>query len=74
MFRLMEMAIRGFQAANKPVSICGELGGDPDAAEILIGLGIRKLSMNEASIAAVKRRLSEITIDEAKANAETIIS
>lgn len=65
-YRLIDMAIRGFHDAGKPISVCGELGGDPDAAVVMIGMGIRKLSMSQPSIARVKKRLSEITLKEAE--------
>lgn len=73
MLRLMKMAIRAFHDADKPISICGELGGDPESTAVLVGLGLRKLSMNASSIAAVKRKLSEITIKEAVTYADSAI-
>ena len=66
MYRLIDMAINGFRVAGKPISVCGELGGDPEAAAVMVGMGIRKLSMNETCMAGVKRRLAEITIGEAE--------
>ncbi len=39
---------------DKPVSICGEMAGDPAAVILLLGMGIQSLSMTAASIAAVK--------------------
>ena len=70
MYRLIDLAIRGFRDAGKPISVCGELGGDPDAAEIMVGMGIRKLSMNHAGLAAVKRRIADTTLSEAEAEAQ----
>lgn len=54
MFRIMKMAIDGFTKTGKPISVCGELGGDLLAAPILIGLGMKKLSMSKSSIAPIK--------------------
>ena len=64
MYRLVDLAIRGFRDAGKPISVCGELGGDPDAAAVMVGMGIRKLSMSDACVAQVKARLSELTLEE----------
>lgn len=73
MLRIMGMAASAFNQAGKPISVCGELGGNPDAAVLLVGLGIRKLSMSASCIAGVKRRLSQITIDQAqKAAAQAV--
>ena len=46
-----------FQAAKKggiPVAVCGELGGDPVWAPLLIGLGVHELSMTPAALAEVR--------------------
>ncbi len=37
-----------------PVSICGEMAGDPVVAPVLLGLGLRELSMNAVAIPEVK--------------------
>ena len=59
-----------FQSANakgKKVSICGELGGDPLATELLLGLGkIDQLSMDPHSIPRIKKIIRSITMDKAK--------
>jgi phosphotransferase system enzyme I (PtsI) len=57
MFRALKMIFDAFVAAGKPVSVCGELAGDPLAAPVLAGLGLRKFSMNAGSVAGVKRAL-----------------
>lgn len=54
MIRILKMAIDGFNQAGKPISVCGELGGDLIAAPILMGLGMKKLSMSKSSIAPIK--------------------
>jgi len=73
MFRLMGYVVREFQRAGKSVSICGELGGDPLAAAVLIGLGMRKLSMGLASVAPIKKMLSGLTIARAEELAKTAV-
>lgn len=60
LFRLIRMAAEAFLAAGKPLSVCGELGGDPLAAPVLVGLGVGKLSMGAASVAAQKRVFSAL--------------
>ncbi len=41
-------------AVDKPVAVCGEMAADPLAAPLLMGLGVGELSMNAASIPAVR--------------------
>lgn len=45
---------------KKPVSICGEMAGDPISALVLLGLGYRQLSMNASSLLRVKQSILEV--------------
>jgi len=73
MFRLIKETVSAFTNAGKPISICGELGGDPIAAPVLIGLDLRKLSMGEASVAAVKRAIASVTVKQCEEMAEKVL-
>jgi phosphotransferase system enzyme I (PtsI) len=72
MFRLIGQVVESFNRAGKPICVCGEMGGDVLAAPVLVGLGLRKLSMGLASVAPVKRALSTITVAKAEELAATI--
>lgn len=74
MFRVIKMAIEAFDKANKPISICGESGGDIIAAPVLIGLGLRKLSMNGSSIANIKRMITSHSLSEFENIAKHVLS
>ena len=50
---------------GKPVSICGELAGDPLAAVLLVGMGYDVLSMNATSLPKVKQAVRKISLYEA---------
>src|SRR5712691_10538817 len=60
-------AIRGVvsaaQAAGLPVSICGEMAAEPATALVLVGLGVRELSMSPAAIPHVKAALRGASTD-----------
>lgn len=63
------------QSMGKPVSICGELGGDPMATFLLLGLGeIHELSMDPHSIPKVKKILRKVTMEEAKKLADKALT
>ncbi|MGF1757830.1 phosphoenolpyruvate--protein phosphotransferase [Photobacterium sagamiensis] len=47
-----------------PVSVCGELAGDPIGALLLVGMGYRSLSMNTRNVAKIKYILRHITVAE----------
>lgn len=48
-------------AAGKPVGVCGEAGGDPELAPVLVGLGVTSLSMAPRSLGRVAARLSAVS-------------
>ena len=54
---LIGRTIRAATAAGKGVSVCGEMAGDPQFTETLLGLGLRSFSMHPAQIAMVKQRV-----------------
>ena len=62
--RLIADVANAFHTAGKPLSVCGEMGGDPDGAALLVGLGVRKLSMSVSRIAGVKQRLANFTLKQ----------
>ncbi len=66
LFRLIGYVVSAFAKEGKPVSVCGEMGGDPYAAAVLAGLGMSKLSMGSASVARIKKMLSGLTMEKAR--------
>ena len=66
MFRLLGYVFDSFERCGKPVSVCGEMAGNPRAAVALVGLGAKKLSMSTANIAGVKAALADVSTEEAK--------
>nr|WP_298165217.1 phosphoenolpyruvate--protein phosphotransferase [uncultured Pseudomonas sp.] len=53
-------------AEGKPVSICGEMAGDPSAAVLLMAMGFDSLSMNATNLPKVKWLLRQISSARAK--------
>ncbi len=45
------------QKARAPVSICGELAGELEMTELLLGMGLRQYSMHPSQILPLKERL-----------------
>ncbi len=54
---LIAEVITAANAAGKHVSICGEMAGDVAFTDLLLGLGLRSLSMHPSQISAVKQRV-----------------
>lgn len=64
--RALDHAVRQARAAGKPISVCGEMAGDPASAVLLLGIGIDALSMASPSIPRVKRALRTFTRQRAQ--------
>ena len=60
------MSARSADRNKFPVSICGEMAGDTLFTSILIGMGIRTLSMSTSRILKVKQYLSQVNSNEVK--------
>lgn len=71
--RLMQFAIEAGRRAGLPVSICGEMGADPRMTALLIGLGIREISVGAASVPRIKQRIRELSLARAEAHAEDVL-
>ena len=54
------------QAEGVPISICGELAGDPGGAVLLLAMGYNVLSMNSTSLLKVKKALLNLRRSEAR--------
>lgn len=55
---------------GKPVSVCGEMAGDPAGALVLLGLGVDGLSMSPPLLGEVKRAIRCVTRERARQLAE----
>lgn len=49
-------------AGSRQVGVCGEAASDPDVARVLVGLGVRSLSMNAAAVADVGSGLGQVSL------------
>lgn len=64
--RLIGEVTAAAEKHGKWVGVCGELAGDPLAVPILIGLGVRELSLNAAGIPRIKAIVRNLTTEQAK--------
>jgi phosphotransferase system enzyme I (PtsI) len=54
---LVARTIRTGERARVPVSVCGEMAGDVDLTELLLGMGLRQFSMHPSQLLQVKERV-----------------
>jgi phosphotransferase system enzyme I (PtsP) len=64
--RALQTVADAGRAEGRPVSICGELAGDPAAAILLTAMGYDMLSMNATNLPKVKSVLRAISMDKAR--------
>jgi phosphotransferase system enzyme I (PtsI) len=71
--RLIQFAIEAAHRARIPISVCGEMAGDPRFTALLIGLGLRELSMTPGNIPRVKQRIRSLDTVAASRRARAIM-
>jgi phosphotransferase system enzyme I (PtsI) len=62
--RLIQFATEAALRLRMPVSVCGELAAAPKLAPLLLGLGVRSLSMNASAVPKVKQVIRSAKIDD----------
>ena len=71
--RLIQFSAEAAFRARIPISVCGEMAGDPRFTALLLGLGLRELSMASASLPRVKQRVRQIDLMAATQRAQMIM-
>ena len=61
--RLVQFATEAALRMRMPVSVCGEMAGNPRLTPLLLGLGLRSFSMNAAAVPRVKQVVRAVDID-----------
>jgi phosphocarrier protein FPr len=64
--QLIKEVVSASNQAGMWTGICGELGGDPEATPILVGLGVDELSLNPAGIPRIKSIIRDLTMENAR--------
>jgi phosphocarrier protein FPr len=64
--RLIGATAEAAAATGRWTGVCGELAGDPEAAALLIGLGVDELSMSPPSIPLVKQAVRRTSLSESR--------
>jgi phosphoenolpyruvate-protein phosphotransferase len=72
--RLIARTAEAAHAAGKWVGVCGELGADPVAVPILVGLGVDELSVSVPAIPGVKAQIRSLTLAQCKERARQALA
>lgn len=71
--RLIQRVVEAAHVAGIWVGLCGELGGDPDAVPILLGMGLDEFSMAPSSIPRAKAIIHQWDTAEARKVAKAVL-
>ncbi|MCE2878870.1 MAG: phosphoenolpyruvate--protein phosphotransferase [Comamonadaceae bacterium] len=72
--RLLADTIGQCRAQGRPVSVCGEMAGDPAMTRLLLGLGLRSFSMHPSQVLLVKQQVLRADAGKLEAWAQQVIS
>jgi phosphotransferase system enzyme I (PtsI) len=64
--RLIHKAVEVADAAHVPIAVCGEMSSNPARALLLIGLGVRNLSVPPNLLPKVKKAIRSVTLDQCR--------
>lgn len=70
---LIANVLRAGRRAGVPVSMCGEMAGNPDYTALLVGLGLSRFSMHSAHLLEVKQVLTRTDSHEARRLAARVL-
>jgi len=71
--RLVRQVVSAADAAGKPVSVCGELAGDPALATVLLALGLRRLSVSRPDYSRVVELTERLSMAELEKRRDEIL-
>jgi phosphoenolpyruvate-protein phosphotransferase (PTS system enzyme I) len=72
--RMIRQVTRAAAAHAVPVALCGAMASDPLAAVLLLGLGLRELSMEAAAIPEIKEAIRRVTMADCERAAEAALA
>jgi phosphotransferase system enzyme I (PtsP) len=72
--RALERVVRVAGDHEKPISICGEMGHDAAMIPFLLGIGIRRLSLDPQFMPAVHQRIADLAIGSCRDHARALMA
>jgi phosphotransferase system enzyme I (PtsI) len=70
LLRMLRFAVQGAGDAGRVIGVCGEMAGDPRFVPLLLGLGIRRLSMSPRAVPRIKTLIRGMRIDALRSAVE----
>jgi phosphotransferase system enzyme I (PtsI) len=73
LMRMVKSVIDVGRDTDTDVCMCGEMAGDPMNTPILLGMGMKELSMNPYAIPSVKKMIRTLNINESRQFAKDVL-
>jgi phosphotransferase system enzyme I (PtsI) len=71
--RVLRYVIQHCRRARKPVTLCGEMAGQPRAFPLLLGMGLRQFSMSPSFVPSIKELASHVTVEYARTLVKSVL-
>src|SRR5438445_4370534 len=71
--RLIDLVVRAAEKNGIDVNVCGEMSGEPIYAMLLLGMGLRQLSVTPHNIPEIKKIIRSVSIEEAVQVAQEVL-
>jgi phosphotransferase system enzyme I (PtsI) len=72
--RLIKLVVEAGRKKDVPVTVCGQMSSDPKFLTVLLGLGLRQISVAPHAIPELKALLRQVTIPQAEEIARKVIT
>jgi phosphoenolpyruvate-protein kinase (PTS system EI component) len=72
-FKVLQMVLEACQRTGTPVTLCGEMAGQPRSVLTLFGMGLRRFSMSPAFVPTIKALLASVTTAQAERFAHQVL-
>jgi phosphoenolpyruvate-protein phosphotransferase (PTS system enzyme I) len=72
--KLISITIKAGAKLGKSVAVCGEMAGDAKLTKLLIGMGLRQLSMHPSNVLSVKQQILRSQMAKLNSNARKVLS
>jgi len=72
--RAIDRTVKRGHDGDAWVGMCGEMAGEPELTELLVGLGLDELSASAVTVPEIKARISEIDSEQARELADRVLA
>ncbi len=73
MLKLIDMAVTAANKAQIPVELCGQMSGNPIYTMLLLGMGLRQMSVAPAAIPEIKKVIRSVSIAQCEVVAKKVM-